>query len=222
MNSIGLSVEVPVASFRMPYAREYAESYEIPPPATVYGMLLSLVGEVDRYRHIGTRIAIARPDECAEPARSVILRTFRRIKHKPVSDPRNARPDFQEILTHVSLVVWVESENESASTPTLVGRLDAALTKPETIERFGGLSLGESRDLVDSVSPLPVSENNYDGPYRSGALCHWLRRDDNGPLTMPYWVDHVGSVKTRWASYRLVAGSIGEPDAEHWTPISPN
>ncbi len=222
MKSIGLSIEVPIASFRMPYAREYAESFEIPPPATVYGMLLSLVGEQDRYRHVGARLAIARPEKYPEPARSVVLRTFRRIKHKPVSDPRNARPDFQEILTGVYLMVWVDADADLEATPTLADRLTSAVNDAQSIERFGGLSLGESRDLVDSVSLLADNEGEDNGSYRVGQPCQWLKRDEVGPLTMPCWVDHVGSAKTRWASYRLVSGSIGEPKAECWTVISPD
>src|SRR6202044_1447868 len=38
-------VSAPVASFRVPQAREYWETLPCPPPATVYGMLLSAVGE---------------------------------------------------------------------------------------------------------------------------------------------------------------------------------
>lgn len=222
MKSIRLSIEVPVASFRMPYAREYAESYEIPPPATVYGMLLSLVGEEDRYRHAGVRLAIARLGTYPEPARSVVLRTFRRIKHKTVSDPRNARPDFQEILTGIYLTVWVDADAPLEAKPTLTERLTSALNNAQSVERFGGLSLGESRDLVDSVSLLADHAGQGNGSYRVGQPCQWLKRDEVGPLTMPYWVDHVGSAKTRWASYRLVSGSIGEPEEEYWTVISPN
>ncbi len=222
MSSIGLAVEVPVASFRMPYAREYAESYELPPPATVYGMLLSLVGETDRHRHVGARVAIARPSAkgCPEPERSVVLRTFRRIKKKPVSDSTNARPDFQEVLTGLCLTIWVDSEAESGQRPTLVDRIKDAFRFPNTVERFGGLSLGESRDLVDSVFLL--SEQPPHGTqYSAGTPCVWLRRDEIGPLTMPYWVDHVGSAKTLWASYRLTEGSLAEPDADCWTEITP-
>lgn len=40
---ISVRVQVPYASFRKSYARSFAESYPFPPPATVYGMLLSLV-----------------------------------------------------------------------------------------------------------------------------------------------------------------------------------
>ncbi|MEW6125666.1 MAG: type I-MYXAN CRISPR-associated protein Cas5/Cmx5/DevS [Acidobacteriota bacterium] len=222
MKPVFLSIETPIASFRMPYAREFAESYEIPPPATVYGMLLSLVGEENRYKHIGVRIAIARPDEYPKPERSVVLRTFRRVKKKPISDPTNARPDFQEVLTGIYLGVWVDSSNEANKELRLTERLIAAFTHPQEVNRFGGLSLGESRDLIDSVSLLIDFPNEPNNPFRFGAACHWLMRKEYGSLTMPYWVDHVGSIKTLWESYQLVSGSIEKPHNEYWTEIKNN
>jgi CRISPR-associated protein Cas5t len=204
----------------MPYAREFAESYEIPPPATVYGMLLSLVGEENRYRHIGVRVAIARPAG-SEPDRSVVLRTFRRIKKKPVSDPTNARPDFQEVLTGIRLAVWVDSSAEINDGQTLVERLKTAFFAPEALQRFGGLSLGESRDLVDAISLLPNETASAEHPFRPGASCQWLEKDDLGLLAMPFWVDHVGSAKTLWASYDFKEGTVGMPEANCWTSILP-
>lgn len=56
---IALYIEVPFASFRKSYARSLAETYPFPPPATIYGMLLSLVGEWYRSRHQGVKLAFA-------------------------------------------------------------------------------------------------------------------------------------------------------------------
>ncbi len=44
--------------------------------------------------------------------------------------------------------------------PTLLERLQQAFANPASINRFGGLCLGESRDLVDTVTLLP---ENYHG-----------------------------------------------------------
>ena len=41
---LGVYVTVPVACFRKGLAREYLETEPLPPPATCYGFLLSLVG----------------------------------------------------------------------------------------------------------------------------------------------------------------------------------
>ena len=53
---LGIYVTVPVACFRKGLAREYLETEPLPPPATCYGFLLSLVGESSRLRHVGVRV----------------------------------------------------------------------------------------------------------------------------------------------------------------------
>lgn len=56
-----LYLDVPFATFRESHAREMGKTYPVPPPATVYGMLLSLVGETDVYRHCGVELAQCYP-----------------------------------------------------------------------------------------------------------------------------------------------------------------
>jgi CRISPR-associated protein Cas5t len=41
-----LYLECPCTSFPRSFARDFKETYRYPPPSTVYGMLLSLVGDV--------------------------------------------------------------------------------------------------------------------------------------------------------------------------------
>lgn len=190
MTTIALRVEVPIACFRQSRAREYAETYPVPPPSTVYGMLLSIVGEMDRYKHCGVRLAIAL---LSQPEKSTVIRTFRRFKKQDIHDPTNARPDYQELLTNIHFVVWVDAGTDKAK-PTLPERLQMAFDNPTSINRFGGLSLGESRDLVNTVTPLSDKDKQKN--------LYWLVQDEDGLLTLPYWVDHIGSQKTRWRRYR--------------------
>lgn len=205
---IALEVEVPIACFRQSRAREYAETYPVPPPSTVYGMLLSLIGEMDRYRYVGTKLAIAL---LSDPVQSTVIRTFRRFKKKEISDPTNARPDYQELLTDVRFVVWVSANAASDSSP-LPEQLHQAFEDPATIHRFGGLCLGESRDLVNAVTPLSEHSQN--------AAVKWLVQDEDGLLTLPIWVDHVGSQRTRWRRYRLQeASNQWHPPETAWTEI---
>ena len=77
METLHLYVSVPVAGFRVAQAQKYWETYPLPPPATVYGMLLSLVGESNRLRHRGGKVAVAL---VSAPHRSVVLRTLWRVK----------------------------------------------------------------------------------------------------------------------------------------------
>lgn len=210
MGTLALYVSVPVASFRVSQAREYFETLPCPPPSTVYGMLLSLVGEPDRLHHVGAEVALAL---LSTPGRSVVLRTLWRVKTRKAGPGigGNKRPDFQELLSEVRLAVWVRSGAEEAATPRLVERLRGVLTRPASSDRFGGLSLGESTHLVDEVRPLRP------GDVASGQL---LVRDPQGNLALPVWPDHVGSAGTSWEQYRLVPSAIGpEPNEKAWTTM---
>lgn len=207
--TIALKVEVPFACFRQSRAREYIRTYPVPPPSTVYGMLLSLVGEVDRYRHCGVEIAIAL---LSQPELSVVLRTFHRVKTLPREHENNQRPDYQEILSNIEVMVWVRQGREE-TVPSLRDRALATILRPHEIDRFGSLCLGESRDLVDAISI--VSEKEIEPPLR------WLVRDEEGWLTLPHWVDHVGSKGTRWQRYELQEGRVTQPPETAWVIIEP-
>jgi CRISPR-associated protein Cas5t len=211
MKAIGLYVSVPVACFRVPRAREYFETFPCPPPATVYGMLLSMVGEVNRRAHEGAEIAIAL---LSEPSYSVVLRTMWRVKDRGagLGLSNNRRPDFQELLTDVRLAVWVRDGKDETSETKLAERVREAFQSPSNVNRFGGLSLGESTHLVDEVSLLSESQIN----------CQMLFAEDDGDLSLPIWADHVGS-NTTWGQYRLktmqMPESIPSDDSNVWTAI---
>lgn len=196
---ISLFVSVPVAAFRVPQAREYLETLPVPPPATVYGMLLSLVGEPDRQVHVGSELGVAVLGP--EAARSIVLRTSWRVKDLalPPGIGENRRPDFQEVLTGVRLAVVVRAGDEPRAAVPLEQRVAAALTAPAGLRRFGGLCLGESSHLVDEIRKL----RSDDGGGR------WLVRDPQGRWSLPTWVDHVGSSGTTWERFAL--GSAPEP-----------
>jgi len=208
VTTIALQVEVPIACFRQSRAREYVETYPVPPPSTVYGMLLSLLGEENRYQHCGVKLAIAL---LSEPEKSIVIRTFRRVKKmRDIHHSSNAKPDYQELLTNIEFVVWISAGTDQA-TPTLPECLQQAFIDPASINRFGGLCLGESRDLVNAVNPL--AENH------TGESLRWLIRDENGWLALPYWVDHVGSQGTRWQRYVLQESQAWQPPELAWTVI---
>jgi CRISPR-associated protein Cas5t len=195
MENVGLYVSVPVACFRVPRAREYFETFPCPPPATVYGMLLSIVGEVNRHVHEGAEIAIAL---LSEPAYSVILRTTWRVRN-PLGPGlgNNRRPDFQELLTDTRLAIWIRKGATEQAGISLASRVQEALQLPSSVSRFGGLSLGESTHLVDEVVMLKSS----------GLKGRVLKAEDDGDLSLPIWPDHVGS-KTRWGQYRLADQAV--------------
>lgn len=189
---LGVRVTVPIACFRKGLAREYLETEPLPPPATCYGFLLSLVGETKRLRHIGCRVC---PVLINRPKRSVVLRTVWRVKYTPLGSPGNTRPDYQQLLSPVELVVWFDSREEKNG-ETLESRVRQALTTPAAVHRFGGLSLGESTHLVDQVNLFP----GRIGARYEGLSGRAFLKSERGRLTLPVWVDHVGSAGTRYAT----------------------
>jgi len=204
--SISVRVAVPTCSLRKPYAREFHETERLPPPSTVYGCLLSLVGEEDRYTYIGTRLALA---VTKQPAVSLVLRTIWHTKDKklPRGTGRNKRPDYQEVLTGLEIAIWVREG-------LLAGRLRAAQKNADLIKRFGGLCLGESRDLVDEVS--------FD-PQWTPSRGRWLFREPRGQYPLPVWVDHVGSKATHWQQFSIMDAPLTEPPSgdPRWITIEP-
>jgi CRISPR-associated protein Cas5t len=218
---LGVFVTTPVACFRKGLAREYLETEPLPPPATCYGFLLSLVGETKRARHVGCRVA---PVMLNRPQTSVVLRTVWRVKKTPLGSPGNTRPDYQQLLTgpspddpFVALLMWLDSSEEPAGAPTLEARVRDALTNPADVSRFGGLSLGESTHLVDEVSLFEgrTTERLSD---RTG---HAFLLAERGRLTFPVWVDHVGSARTCYATGNLEAGPLHPPLVERMPVIAP-
>lgn len=206
MTSLCLQVSVPCCGFRQSRAREYAETYPIPPLATVYGFLLALVSEENRYAHERVRLALALK---RLPEQSTILRKIRRVKKIDLTEDVNSRPDFQELLTQLNFLLWINSDEETAQ-PNLTERVRQALMSPESIHRYGALSLGESRDLVNEVSIL---KENPEGELL------WLSPEEDGIWSLPCWVDHVGSADTHWQRYSVVPGHFREPQVSDWSRI---
>ena len=208
---IGVYVTVPISCFRKGLAREYLETEPLPPPSTCYGFLLSLVGEIDRYRHIGCRIS---PVLIGEPGRSVVLRTIWRTKSRKLrmGDGENRIPAQQELLTNLELLLWLDSTDERAEGTLLEKRVEVALTRPGKVQRFGGLSLGESTHLVDEVKRF--SENAK----KTGSLFVCA---DRGRVTLPVWVDHVGSMGTRYVTGDMLTVPLTFPDRARLPQIEP-
>lgn len=192
---LGLYVTVPIACWRKGAAREYLETEPLPPPATCYGFLLSWVGEEDRLRHRGVRVTAGLLNA---PARSTVLRHLWRVKNRrvPLGTADNARPDYQQLLLESELVIWCDSREEPRGPGEgLEARVRAALSDPGSVARYGGLSLGESTHLVNDVRVL-----------RDADLARAPRvflLDEEGDLSLPVWVDHVGSAGTRHVRGRL-------------------
>jgi CRISPR-associated protein Cas5t len=214
---LGLHVTVPIACFRKGLAREYLETELLPPPSTCYGFLLSLVGETDRGRHAGVRVC---PVLLNQPQLSVVLRTVWRVKKTPLGSSGNTRPDYQQLLSPVDLLLWLDSSAEMAQPPVapLEQRVQQALAQPASVSRFGGLSLGESAHLVDEVRRFEPNHHRFADLPPDGSAFLLAER---GRITLPVWVDHVGSAGTRYVTGDLVRGPLLPPPLERMPRILP-
>ena len=181
-----IRVEVPVCAFRPYTSREYQDTFPVPTPASVYGMLLSLLGvpREEKTLHRGAEMALA---VSALPERAKVFRKLRRG-----SDLENTRPDYQDLLMDLTLWIWLR-KGEDAAGPSLAERIPAALAHPDAITRFGGLSLGESSYLVDTIKVV--------ADVRQPLI--FLHRNDDGFYSLPVWVDYADAKKTRLKRFRL-------------------
>lgn len=216
---VGVYLTLPIACFRKGLAREYLETEPVPPPSTCYGFLLSLVGETDRMHHIGVRVTAA---VLGQSQVSVVLRTIWRVKSRPLGSKENTRPDYQQLLTGAGTgpdrflrhVLWLDSTEERTKDASLEDRVRTALDPHQRhrISRFGGLSLGESTHLVDEIRLFSPD---------STAKGHVFLLKEKGIMTLPVWVDHVGSAGTRYVTGELVERPLVPPQPHEMPLIEP-
>jgi CRISPR-associated protein Cas5t len=166
-------------------------------------MLLSLQGipREEKARHRGAEMALA---VARLPGQSKVFRKFRRG-----SDLEDTRPDYQDLLVDLTLWVWLR-KGEDPADPPLSARVAGALADPATINRSGGLSLGEGSHLIDRICIDP------DPPDR----LIFLLPDVGGFYSLPVWVDHLARSNTVFNRFRLSDPlTTSEGLATAWTRI---
>jgi CRISPR-associated protein Cas5/DevS len=161
-------------------------------------MLLSL-GGVDwqfRKNYKGNLLALATQGEyeCS--------RVFRKFRRMPQSNAKadplaSRRPDYQDILTGLKLWVWLRDRGSANSLTDLV-RMALDPDRRGQVNRYGGLSLGESSHLINDIC---IREPSGEGRF----LC----RDKNGYYQFPIWVSHPRSGDSQ---SRIGRFSILEPE----------
>lgn len=228
MEPLCLFVDVPMASFRPMWSREYQETYPAPPPSTIYGMLLSLIGveREDKARHANVKLAVALQDQ---PDIGRVFRKFRRVAQtagqktkknpnpKPIDPLTERRPDYQELVLWLKFWLWVDdSKAESPLTEKISEALDEK--RRGNVIRHGALCLGESSHMVNEIK-LAVGDT---APTANEG--RFLVRDRTGFLTMPVWTDHRNDVP------RVETFTLVEPaplpacplEEEKWITIAPS
>ena len=198
MAQLCLHIDVPMCSFRPYTSKDYQDTYPAPPPSTLFGMLLSLLGVEPQQaeRFFGNRIGIAIKEEAEV---SQIVRKMRRDPASGNITSPQYRPEYQEILT--DLKVYCLIDDNEARQESLVSALNEALDKPESLDRYGGLCLGESTFLVDAIHRK-----------KNPPECLLLQPDERGTLVMPVWTNFQLRSRTRLQRFELVRGSLDQAD----------
>jgi CRISPR-associated protein Cas5t len=207
MNDL-LYLECPCTSFPRSFARDYKETYLYPPPSTIYGFLLSLVGEENLMAHLGVKLAIGIIGNT--PPISRIMRKQRHHKFSKkhmgtYTSSEFSKPNFQELLTDLKIVIKLDSSNESTQVK-LDKRVAISLSSPEKITRFGGLCLGESWSLVNGIRNYRIEDGNI----------KWLFKDNRGLIGLPIWIDRQS---TQGTFQRFTIREFDEFDDTCWTEI---
>jgi len=154
-------IEAPVASFPRKLARDYKETYLYPPVSTIHGCLLSLIGELDKSLYPMDEL---KTGSISTPRLSRILRKQRNYYYSPggtgckerekkhgvgvYPSTLYSKPNFQEVLTDVRVVVEVTN-------PEFCARITQGFNG---VERFGILSLGESSSMVNCIREYRESD----------------------------------------------------------------
>jgi CRISPR-associated protein Cas5t len=194
-----LYMEAPIFYLRKPQARNQVyESFVFPPPSSLYGMLLSYIGEVDKTKYEGTELALA---QLKEMPKSMVCRKIWRMKAKELTDPTNRTPIRQELYTGLAMSIWVKG--------SFADKLEECLEHPERIKRFGPVSIGESTNFVNDLRLWRDSDLN------TGQL---LVKDEDGFLGLTVWTDHVGT-KSTWHNFSLVEQSLDTLPDSAWCVI---
>ncbi len=202
-----IRVEVPVCAFRPFASREYQDTFPVAPPSSVYGMLLSLLGVPREHKdhHRGAEMVLAVGQM---PGRSKVFRKLRRG-----ADLEDTRPDYQDLLMDLTMWVWLRTGADPGN-PPLCSRVFTVLhDKGATISRCGGLSLGESSYLVDSIK--------VDAGQLPSLI--FLLPDKEGFYSLPVWVDHQVRANTVLQRFRLSDPiSVGDALSTAWIRIGGN
>lgn len=206
---ISLFVESAYGTFRKSYARSFGETYYFPPPSTLYGMLLSLVGEFDRRRYLGVKLGTAYE---RLPKVATVIQKLSRVKYG-VSDKIGKKadpPDYVQAVCGVRLHLHVAG-GPVVDGATLAMKVRQALTDPASITRSGPLYLGVSDDGVN----LRLLRSG-DAPFRT------LRVDRTGPYELPVWVDHEGTSHATFRRFRLAEKASPFEGVSNMVTIGPN
>lgn len=160
---IQIYIEAPLASFPRKYANDYRETYQFPPISTVYGCILSFIGELDINAYSANDIKLGTLN--LSPEISAVCTRIRNVSYAPggkryklndklsrtgvYSSTLYSKPNIKEIVTGTRIVAQVNN-------PNLASRVRQILSKG--CDRFGILSLGNSSAMVNTFREYRESD----------------------------------------------------------------
>lgn len=153
-------------------------SYPLPPPSTVYGCLLSMVGEMNPYAHSGVKLGVG--VEHPQPQQTKVIGKNRRWKVSDFESGMNSKPDYVYLVHNPLVWVAIDSEFENRE-DSLEKRVQQA-SATHSSRRFGPWTLGDSENLIDWFEPLDSFPDSV----------WWLARNDFGSLRLPTWISQKG------------------------------
>lgn len=200
-----VEITVPYSSLRVYRSRQNIKTHRVPPYSSVYGMLLSRIGEIDKFKYRGVEIAIAL---LSNPSVSKLLRKIRRFKSSDINAENNSTPEYQEILTGLRFIVAIRDANGV----DLADKIAESIKHPGNFPRFGALYLGESDNIVTS---FVSAKDNY--PELS-----WVVKSEMGDYYLPHWIDHSNTKPSSMfhSVYDLVYSTSTTPPDDAWVAIS--
>ena len=153
---IQLYIDAPVASFPRRFAHDYRESYRYPPLTTVFGCILSFIGELDitAYPIDSVDVGVinkypAISSICVKQRNFPYMPGGKHAKTREKSYPPGvypsslySKPNIKEIVFGTKIVAQINNES-------LAARVCYSLHSGG--DRFGVLSLGESSAIVNCI-----------------------------------------------------------------------
>ena len=138
-----------------------------------------------------------------------------------LTDSLHAMSDTKSLIRQWRLLRFLADARQGYTVKELKQELGVSI---ETVRRDlkdlaeAGFRVRETvGHLVDTVSPL---ENCRD-TLPSQDSFHMFQMHEQGRLTLPVWVDHVGSAGTRYATGNLAKNELGPPVFDRMPVISP-
>ena len=141
MDILKIKLHQEIAVYRNPVTMEIIESYPLPPPSTVLGMLHCMLGEFDSDRRVDLSI---------QGSYGALLRDYQHYKKFGMNRPY---PIVVNILHDVRLTLHIKAED------TLLKRIEEAILFPSYYPY-----LGRAEDLVkfESIDLVKVDEFDED------------------------------------------------------------